>query len=377
MKAVPTSNSRAVWRRRRPLVPLLGSVATLAALALSACLSPEEGGGEDVPGTHTAAEPIRVLLIDGQNNHAWKETTPILVEIFEATGKFEVEVSTSPPAMPRPPRPPAEDTPESRAVFAEEMRNWETEAARLKEDNAPLWDAWSPDFDSADVVVSNYNGELWPERVRLAFETYVAGGGGFVSVHAANNSFPEWRAYNEMIGLGGWGGRNELSGPYLRRRDGEWVEDETPGRGGAHGRRHEFVVEIQDAEHPVTRGLPSRWMHAEDELYDRLRGPAANLSVLAAAYASEETGGSGEWEPLIMAISYGAGRVFHTALGHDAVAMAGRGFQETLNRGTEWAATGSVSFPPLTADDLPEDRAATVEASPVEADVAASTVVSE
>ena len=33
-----------------------------------------------------------------------------------------------------------------------------------------------------------------------------ARGGGFVSVHAANNSFPAWPAYNRMIGLGGWGG---------------------------------------------------------------------------------------------------------------------------------------------------------------------------
>ena len=34
-------------------------------------------------------------------------------------------------------------------------------------------------------------------------------------VHAANNAFGKWVEYNEMIGLGGWGGRNEDSGPYL------------------------------------------------------------------------------------------------------------------------------------------------------------------
>jgi len=348
----------------RPLRPLARrgvygvgpALVVFAALLWVGCSRDE--GEEGRSGNEAEAEPLRVLLIDGQNNHAWMETTPALVSILESSGRFEVTVSTSPPAVPRPPRPAAEDTAESREAFAGAMRRWEAEAARHKEENGPLWEAWSPDFDSSDVVLSNYNGEAWPERVRFAFEDFVAGGGGFVAVHAANNSFPEWRAYNEMIGLGGWGGRDERSGPYLRLRDGSWIEDSSPGRGGAHGRRHEFVIEIQDAEHPVTGGLPPRWLHAEDELYDRLRGPAASVTVLAAAFASEETGGSGEWEPLIMTVDYGEGRVFHTALGHDTVAMSGRGFQETLKRGTEWAATGSVSFPSVTEDEMPEDRVA-------------------
>jgi hypothetical protein len=38
--------------------------------------------------------------------------------------------------------------------------------------------------------------------------------------------------------------------------------------------------------------------------------------------------------------------------------MGGVAFQETLIRGTEWAATGKVTFPRVTADVLPVDRAA-------------------
>jgi type 1 glutamine amidotransferase len=148
-----------------------------------------------------------------------------------------------------------------------------------------------------------------------------------------------------MIGVGGWGGRSELSGPYIRKRDGAWTLDPTPGRGGSHGQQHEFVVETQAAEHPIMKGLPAKWKHAQDELYDRLRGPAKDVTVLGAAFASQETGGSGEWEPLLMAIPFGKGRVFHTALGHSVVSMGSIGFQETLKRGTEWAATGSVNFP--------------------------------
>lgn len=340
----------------KPWFPLgLALCFSAAAWTLTSCT-------DDDSAASAPAEPISVLLVDGQNNHRWMETTPVMVDILEGSGRFEVTVSTSPAAAPRAPRKGREDTPEARKKFAAAMKKWEAEKQAHKEKVAAEWEQWRPDFSSYDVVVSNYNGELWPEPVRAAFESYVSGGGGFVCVHAANNAFPEWKAYNEMIGVGGWGGRSELSGPYLRLREGEWVHDTSEGRGGAHGKRHEFVVEIQSSDHPVVAGLPGKWKHAEDELYDRLRGPAANVTVLAAAFSAEDTGGSSEYEPMLMAIDHGEGRVFHTTLGHDIVAMSGRGFAETLLRGTEWAATGAVTFPEIPADQLPEDRVAVREA---------------
>ncbi len=301
-------------------------------------------------------EKIRVLLIDGQNNHAWKETTPVMVDILEKSGRFTVTVSTGPESAPRGPKAPQDKSGEATAKFAAEMKAWEAATAKHKREGGAARDQWRPDFSAYDVVVSNYNGELWPEPVRVAFEAYVKGGGGFVPVHAANNSFPEWPAYNEMIGVGGWGGRTELSGPYLRIREGKWSNDLTAGRGGSHGKQHEFVVATQVSDHPITKGLPEKWMHAQDELYDRLRGPARDLTVLAAAFATEESGGSGEWEPILMTISYGKGRVFHTTLGHSVVSMGGLGFQETLKRGVEWAATGEVTFPDVSPEKLPADR---------------------
>lgn len=301
---------------------------------------------------NAAREKITVLLIDGQNNHNWQETSPVLVALLEQSGRFNVTVSTTPSGPPRPPRKPQESTPEADEAFRKAIQEWESVVAETKAASVAAWEKWRPDFSSFDVVVSNYNGELWPEPVQKAFEAYVKSGGGFVSVHAANNAFPQWPAYNEMIGLGGWGGRSELSGPYLRLRGGKWVPDMTEGRGGAHGRRHEFAVEMAQIDHPVTAGLPGKWLHAEDELYDRLRGPAQRVTVLGSAFSAEDTGGSGETEPVLMAIDYGAGRVFHTTLGHDVTAMSGRGFQETLLRGIEWSAIGSVTFPAVGEDVL-------------------------
>jgi type 1 glutamine amidotransferase len=46
-----------------------------------------------------------------------------------------------------------------------------------------------------------------------------------------------------------------------------------------------------------------------------------------------------------MTLDYGKGRVFHTVLGHADYSMDCIGFITTLQRGTEWAATGEVTIP--------------------------------
>ncbi|MGV3755862.1 MAG: ThuA domain-containing protein [Verrucomicrobiota bacterium] len=260
----------------------------------------------------TAAAPIKVLIVDGQNNHDWKGTTPWLKKLLEDTGKFTVETATTPPAK--------------------------GDMTQFK-----------PDFSKYDVVVSNYNGDPWSDATKAAFETFMKNGGGFVAVHAADNSFPEWKAYNEMIGVGGWGGRTEKSGPYVNYWEGKIIKDLAPGRGGSHGAQHEFVVETRDADHPIMKGIPAKWLHAKDELYDRLRGPAENLTVLATAFADPQKGGSGKHEPMLMVLNWNKGRVFHTTLGHarpeGKIAMECVGFIVTFQRGTEWAATGKVTIP--------------------------------
>ena len=265
---------------------------------------------------HKNMSQIKVLLVDGQNNHDWKRCSPVMIDTLQATGRFEIE----------------------RAIVTKE------EIATFK-----------PDFGEYDVILSNYNGEPWLEETKRSFVHYIKDGGNLVVVHAADNSFPEWKEYNEMIGLGGWKGRNEKDGPYVYWEDGKIVRDNSKGRGGSHGKGWEYKVVIREKKHPITRGLPTEFLMVKEELYDRLRGPAKNMTVLATAFAE---GGSERHEPVLMTIKYGKGRVFHTVMGHSHTSMGGVAFQETLIRGTEWAATGKVTFPPATASVLPVDRAA-------------------
>lgn len=270
-------------------------------------------------------KPLSVLLIKGENPyHDTDATSPVIEAILERDGRFEVDIVKVP-----------------------------TEPVAIAQ--------FQPPFADFDVVMMNYAGPPWSESTRAAFEAYVEGGGGMVSVHAADNAFPTWVEYNRMTGLGGWGNRNEKDGPYVRWDDQakRFVRDLSPGKGGDHGGREPFLIVVRDAEHPITAGLPRSFMQTNDELYALLRGPAENMDVLATAYSDPGNGGSGYHEPMLMVIRYGEGRVFHTVLGHDVTAMNGVAFQETLRRGTEWAATGEVTLPEADSETLPADRDAT------------------
>lgn len=79
-----------------------------------------------------AEDKIRVLIIDGQNNHNWRTMTPPMKADLEHSGRFTVDVVTTPGPKSQP----------------------------------AAWDAFRPDFSKYDVVLSNYNGDSWPPEVR-------------------------------------------------------------------------------------------------------------------------------------------------------------------------------------------------------------------
>ena len=281
--------------------------------------------------TAISAQPMRALIVDGQNNHAmWPKTSKMMSKYLEETGLFKVDIMRS------------KFTWKGEEYLAEFSIDQSTEALEdPKEDPS-----FQPNFSDYNVVLTNFGWRAapWPEETKKALEDYVQSGGGLIVVHAANNSFPNWPAYNRMIGLGGWGERTEKDGPYVYFDDkGKLVRDTSPGKGGSHGPQHEFTVTIRNPDHPITQGMPQQWLHTQDELYDRLRGPAENMEVLATAFSSTDQKGTDRHEPMLMTIAYDQGRIFHTPMGHADYSMECVGFITCLQRGAEWAATGKVT----------------------------------
>lgn len=260
----------------------------------------------------SADEPIKTLIITGQNNHNWPVSHIVLKDILENSKLFTVDCAVSP-------------------------------------EKGQDMSEFIIDFIPYDLVVLDYNGDSWPEETQEAFVEFAKNGGGIIVYHAADNAFPQWDEYNKITALGGWEGRDEKSGPYVYWDNNQPVKDTSPGFGGSHGRQHEYTLTARNSEHPIVNGLPERWAHALDELYDRMRGPANIRDLLYTAFSDEETGGSGREEPLVFTVDYGNARIFHTMLGHcgptyeDNPAMQCTGFQVTLLRGAEWAATGKVT----------------------------------
>lgn len=254
-----------------------------------------------------AQAEIRVLIIDGVNNHDWAAGTSGIQSVLKEAGGFSVDVSTV--------------TPET-------------------------LDLWSPDFSRYQVVVNNFNGGhtekgiKWPERVEKRFESYVKSGGGLVIYHAANNAFLHWAAYNDMIGLG-W--RDPDFGPGVAISDeGKIVTiPKSTGLKSGHPARGDFVVHVLNRDHPVTRGLPDHWLQPMEQLTHGQPGPAQGLTILTYAHSPV----SGKNEPMDWVRNYGNGRIYVTMLGHTwknepNPNLASVEFRTILAQGIHWAATG-------------------------------------
>lgn len=264
---------------------------------------------------------IRVVIIDGWNNHQWPLTTPIMKKALEETGKFAVEVSTS-------------DKKNQEKLIPADWKSG----------------AFPPDLSKFDVVVSNYNGPNWPIELQKSLDERLKTGKiGLSIVHAANNSFGGWNEYRHMVGMG-WYGANTGDRLLLDDKGERVIIPKGKGDGPGHRYSGKFSVALRDREHPITKGMPAEWLHNNDELYDNMRGPIENVNLLATAYSP----GTKVHEPMIWTVTYGKGRVFHTPMGHDANAMRCVGFQATLARGTEWAATGKVTVP--IPENFPTDK---------------------
>ena len=252
--------------KRNPLAPLMLAAVAIVLLAVS-------GGG---------AEPLRVLILSGRNNHDWKQTTPELMKLYQDSPRFVADVTEDPTTC----------TADVLAKYDVLVSNW---------------CAW-PDV----------NGRQWGPQAEKAFLGFVRSGKGFALVHAASATLHSWPEYQQMVGA-------------------TWKLGTT-----GHGPMHIFKVAVKDKTHPVTTGLAD--FEIRDELWHRM-GKQPDIHVLCEAFSASDKGGSGQNEPVVICTEFGKGRCFYNILGHDATTMQNAAWQTLMLRGTEWAAIGKVTIP--------------------------------
>ncbi len=261
-------------------VPVFGPIALDTADAPPATVS-----ALTVAAKAPQSAPVKVLVITGDHGHAWKDTTKVLSDVLGAGGRFKVDVTTTP-------------------------------SKDLTEENLAKY----------DVLLLNYkdtaNGPpetRWSDANKQAFLKAVREGKGLVVYHHASSAFikPNWDEFEKAI-AGGWRAQ------------------------GNHGPKHVFTVKKTDVKHPISEGLPAQFEHTLDELYQNSMILPGSV-VLATAYSDpSKPRGTGKDEPVIWVSSFGKGRVYENALGHDAEAMGDAKYQEWLRRGVVWAGTGKV-----------------------------------
>ena len=225
---------------------------------------------------------IRVLILSGQNDHDWRQTTPFLRQALANTGRFDVRVCESPAGL----------TPETLAAF--------------------------------DVLVDDYAGPRWGNSTEQAVQSFVKSGKGLVAVHAALYGFSgsDWTEFGEMTK----------------------VARVTPPADQFTGPAHFLQLNITRSEHPIVANLKTEFRVADKLCRSLTLLPGAE--VLATARDIQSNGPAASVEPVLFVGNYGAGRIFCTALGHELAGMNERAFLTTFARGTEWAATGKVTLPP-------------------------------
>lgn len=302
-----------------PYSPLTSAI-TIAAVFLIAIISlttAEATEPEQIPGK------IKVLIVDGFNNHDWKKTTRDVQKTLDKTNLFTIKTSTAPETA-----------------------------------NARGWDTWRPQFSNYDVVIQNCNSygkrPSWPKEVQRDLEQYVKKGGGLFILHSANNAFPKWKEYNKMIGLG-W--RNKNFGTSISVSDDEniIVIPQGEGESTGHGKKLDTLV-TKLGNHPIHKGLPKQWMAAELEIYRYARGPAENITVLS--YAREPKTKLNF--PIEWSVQYGKGNVYISTYGHytskqkSAPGTNCIAFHTLLIRATEWLGSGNVTYP--TPTNFPDEK---------------------
>jgi type 1 glutamine amidotransferase/HEAT repeat protein len=215
--------------------------------------------------------PVRVLLVTGVDHpgHPWRQTTPVLRQAIERDERLAVDVVSDP--------------------------------------------AWLETGDLAPYKALVHHWMDWKvpppgEAARENLARFVRAGGGLVLVHFACGAWQDWPEFVKVAG--------RVWDPKLR----------------AHDPRGPFTVNVVDADHPITCGLPASF-ETTDELYTCLAGETP-VHLLAKATSKVDH----KEYPMAFVLTCGKGRVFHCVLGHDTKALEPEPVRALYRRGTAWTA---------------------------------------
>lgn len=229
------------------------------------------------------AAELKVLFITGDDRaHSWKQQTEETKAILaEVPGRFIATVHEDYTIFDRP-----KDMAEYDAILM----------------TGSFWDSPGNAKQKVYTITDEQIGNL---------VAYVKGGKGFYAQHLASASWRENAAFSELCG----------------RR---W------SKGSGHPARKPFEAKIADPTHLITSGLAN--FTIDDECYSNF-GKFREVDLLVTGLSASTR----KDEPLLMASSYGSGRVVINNFGHDRKALQTPELRVLIRRAVEWTASGKVT----------------------------------
>ncbi|GAA1427166.1 ThuA domain-containing protein [Streptomyces thermospinosisporus] len=163
------------------------------------------------------------------------------------------------------------------------------------------------------VVFLSTTGDVLNAEQQKAFENYVAGGGGYMGIHAAADTEYDWEFYGGLVGA--------------------WFE--------SHPAIQKATVRVENHDHPATAHLGEAWERT-DEWYNYRTNPREKARVLATLDETTYQGGTMKGDhPIAWCQNYGGGRSFYTGGGHTKESYAEEAFRAHLLGGLQYA-TGQI-----------------------------------
>ncbi|WP_082801624.1 ThuA domain-containing protein [Herbidospora cretacea] len=160
------------------------------------------------------------------------------------------------------------------------------------------------------VIWLSTTGDVLNAAQQTAFQSYIAGGGGYVGVHAAADTEYDWSWYGGLVGA------------YF----------------ASHPANQNAVVKVEDRSNVSTSHLPQTWTRL-DEWYNYRTNPRSVARVLASLDETTYSGGSmGGDHPITWCQNYGGGRSWYTGMGHTQETFADANFRQMLLGGIQIAA---------------------------------------
>ena len=196
-------------------------------------------------------------------------------------------------------------------------------------ENSALFDA--NELARFDVVVfSNASGDMLSDAQDRAFQVWLEGGGGWVGTHAAGDkSHSEWKWYQDTL----------IGGVFTAHIMGPQTQ--------------EARVVVEDRTHPVTRGLPTEFQHAEEwyswDASARSKGFHVLLTVDESTYDPFVRGFGREVDlrmkdhPIVWSTCVGRGRAIYSAMGHWGEAYENPHYAALLDNAIAWAGDAAKS----------------------------------